>query len=108
MSSLFLKEGETPVLKHLEGKVLIRGLDQTSHIFKTNEINLSIQGPEVTIMDATKKLQAFLAKLSIWNRRVETDIVANYQMLEEMVSQDTAELHKLSCQFLCKGKSAKI
>jgi hypothetical protein len=26
-----------------------------------NEINLSIQGPEVTIMDATEKLQAFLA-----------------------------------------------
>jgi hypothetical protein len=49
-----------------------------------NNITLSIQGPQVTIMDATEKLQAFLAKLSLWMKGVEDDILANFQMLEEV------------------------
>jgi hypothetical protein len=43
-------------------------------------------------MDATEKLQAFLAKLSIWTKRVEADILANFQMLEEVLYQDGAEI----------------
>jgi hypothetical protein len=57
-----------------------------------NEINLSIQGPEVTIMDATETLQAFLAKLSIWKKRVAIDILANFRMLEEVLCQDGVEI----------------
>jgi hypothetical protein len=33
-----------------------------------NEIHLSVQGPEVTIMGATDKLQAFLAQMSVWKK----------------------------------------
>jgi hypothetical protein len=33
-------------------------------------------------MDATENLQAFLANLSIWKKRVEADIPAIFQMLE--------------------------
>jgi hypothetical protein len=40
----------------------------------------------------TKKLQAFLATLSIWKKRVEADIVANFQMLEEVLYQDGCEI----------------
>jgi hypothetical protein len=54
----------------------------------TNEINLSIQGPEVAIVDVIEKLQGFLAKLSIWKKRVQLDILANFQMLEKMLRQD--------------------
>jgi hypothetical protein len=57
-----------------------------------NEINLSIQGPEDTTMDATENLQAFLAKLAIWKKTIESDIVANFQMLEEVLYQDGAEM----------------
>jgi hypothetical protein len=53
-----------------------------------NEINLSSQDPEVTIMDSTERLQAFLAKLSIWKERVEAAILANFQMMEEVLYQD--------------------
>jgi hypothetical protein len=35
-------------------------------------------------MDATEKLQAFIAKLSIWKKRVEADIFADFQILEEV------------------------
>jgi hypothetical protein len=57
-----------------------------------NETHLSIQGPEITIMDATKKLQAFLATPLILTKRVEANILANFQMLEEVLYQDKAEI----------------
>uniref|UniRef100_A0A7M4E8X6 DUF4371 domain-containing protein n=1 Tax=Crocodylus porosus TaxID=8502 RepID=A0A7M4E8X6_CROPO len=91
--SLFLKEKENPLLEHFERKDFIHGLAYLADIFNhMNEINLSIQGPEVTIMDATEKLQAFLAKLPIWKKRVEANILANFQMLEEVLYQDGVEI----------------
>jgi hypothetical protein len=41
----------------------------------TNEINLSIQGPEVTIMDATEQSQAFLAELPIWTKTEDCQFI---------------------------------
>ena len=37
-------------------------------------------------MDVTERLQAFQAKLSLWNRRLETDNFANFPMLKEVIS----------------------
>jgi hypothetical protein len=80
-------------LEQVERNDFILGLAYLEDIFNhMNEINLSIQGPEVTIMDATEKLRAFLAKLSIWKKRVEADIVANFQILEEVLYQDGCEI----------------
>jgi hypothetical protein len=91
--SFFLKEKENPLLEHIERNDFIHGLAYLADIFNhMNEINLLIQGPEVAITDATEKLQAFLAKLSIWKKRVEADIVANFQMLEEVLYQDGREI----------------
>jgi hypothetical protein len=51
--SFFLKEKETTLLEHNERKDCIHELAYLADIFNhMNEINLSIQGPEVTIMDA--------------------------------------------------------
>jgi hypothetical protein len=87
-------------LEHAERKDFIHGLAYLEDIFyHMNEINLSIQDPEVTIMDATEKLQAFLAKLSIWKKRVEADIVANFQMLEKCFTKMDVR-YKILCQFL--------
>jgi hypothetical protein len=43
-------------------------------------------------MDATEKLQASLAKQSVWKKRGEADIVANFQMLEDVLYQDGGEM----------------
>ncbi|XP_042223912.1 protein ZBED8-like [Homarus americanus] len=59
-----------------------------------NEVNLPIQGPGVTIMDAAETLQAFLAKLPLWKRRLEADNYANFPMLEEVLLQDGIESDK--------------
>jgi hypothetical protein len=89
-------------LGHVERKDFIHGLAYLADIFNhMNEINLSIQGPEDTIVDATETLQASLAKQSIWKKRVEADIVANFQMLEEVLYQDRCEI-KFSVNFFEK------
>jgi hypothetical protein len=43
-------------------------------------------------MDATEKLQPFLAKLLIWTKRAKADILANFQMLKEALYEDKAEI----------------
>jgi hypothetical protein len=48
-----------------------------------NEINISVQDSEVTFREATEKLQAFLAKLSIWKKRVDADILASFRFSVE-------------------------
>jgi hypothetical protein len=91
--SLILKEKEIPLLEHFGRKDFIHMLTCVAHIFnRVNEINLSIRSPEVTIMDATEKLQAVWVKLSIWKTRVEADILANFQMLEEVLYKDGVEV----------------
>jgi hypothetical protein len=73
-------------LEHFKIKNFIHGLAYLADIFNhMNEINLSIRGPGMTIMEATEKLQVFLAKLSIWKKRVRADIIANFQMLGKVL-----------------------
>jgi hypothetical protein len=47
-------------------------------------------------MDATEKLQAFLTKLLIWNKIAGAVIVANFQMLEEVLYQQVKTQNSLS------------
>jgi hypothetical protein len=69
-------------LENFERKDFIHGLTYLAHAFNhMNKINILVQGPEVTFMEATEKLEAFLAKLSICKKRVEADILASVQML---------------------------
>jgi hypothetical protein len=91
--SLFLKEKETSLLKQFERKDFIHGFVCPADFFNhMNDIKLTVQGPEVTIMDATETLQAFLAKLSIRRKRVAADILANFRILEVVLRQDGAEI----------------
>jgi hypothetical protein len=88
--SLCLKEKENPLLEHFAR--IIHGLAYLADIFNhMNEINISIQGPEVIIMEATENIKASFVKLSIWKKRVEVDILANFRMLEETLYQDGIE-----------------
>ena len=50
----------TRALNHRIFKKLCQFLDIFSHL---NEVNLCIQGPDLTIMDVTERLQAFQANL---------------------------------------------
>ena len=51
-----------------------------------NDLNVSIQGNNMDIVEALKKLSTFLKKLPIWIRRVETGGLANFPTLKELVA----------------------
>jgi monomeric isocitrate dehydrogenase len=57
-------------------------------------------------MDATEKLRVFLVKLSICKKSAEADILAHFQMLEEMLYQDGSEIQ--NSLFPSNGKSVNI
>ncbi|XP_042227387.1 protein ZBED8-like [Homarus americanus] len=93
--SLFLKEKESPLSQQFDSEEFIHGLAYLADIFgHMNEVNLAIQGPGVTFLDAAERLQAFLAKLPLWKRRLEADNYANFPMLEEVLLQDGIESDK--------------
>ena len=50
-----------------------------------NDVNLSIQGQDLTTTDVIERLQAFYAKLPIWEKRLETDNFGDFPMLEEVI-----------------------
>ncbi|GBP84666.1 Protein ZBED8 [Eumeta japonica] len=87
---LFLKNKENSLYEHLEREDFVEGLAYLADIFThLNEINLSLQGPAVTIVDASERLKGFLGKLPLWKRRVESGNFANFPMLEELIMQKT-------------------
>ena len=80
--SLFLRVKESPLSEQFDDEEFIHGLAYLADIFsQMNEVNLSIQGHEVTTRDAAERMKAFLAKLPPW-KRLEADNYANFPMLE--------------------------
>ena len=62
----FLREKQNSLLLQFDCKEFLYGLAYLADIFShLNEVKLSIQGPNLTIMDVTERMQAFQAKLSL-------------------------------------------
>ena len=85
---LFLKDKGNSLSEYLESEDFVRGLAYLADIFtQLNEINLSLQGSAVTIVDASERLKGFICKLPLWKRRVESGNFANFPMFEELIAQ---------------------
>ncbi|XP_065650503.1 protein FAM200C-like [Hydra vulgaris] len=103
---MFLKDQESALYQILEIENFLQGLAYLADIFSYfNEINLSLQGPAVTIVDATEKLKAFLGKLPLWKRRVDVGVTANFCMLEELLSQSEMQSSRSLNEEIQKGIS---
>ena len=64
--SLFLKNRKSSLAEKIESESLLYGLSYLADIFGLiNNVNCDMQGPGVTIVDAAKKLNAILLKLSL-------------------------------------------
>jgi len=65
-SIIFLREKQNPTSVQFDCKQFLYGLAYLADIFcHLNEVNLSIQGPGLTIIDVTETLQTFQAKLPL-------------------------------------------
>ena len=84
--STFLKYKNLEYSNRFDNEEFLLGLAYLADIFShLNEINLSIQGYGVTVMEASEKIKGFHDKLSLWKRRLETENYSNFSMLEEML-----------------------
>lgn len=94
---LFLKDKANSLYEYFESEDFVHGLAYLADIFtKLNEVNLSLQGPAVTIVDASERLKGFLNKLPLWKRRVESGNFANFPMLEELMTQGDGNTTKIT------------
>jgi len=87
--AMFLKEKGNELCDEFETQHFILSLAYLADIFsQLNDLNVSIQGSEVTIMDAGEKITAFQKKLALWNRRVTQNNYANFPTLENLLTEE--------------------
>jgi len=91
--SYFLIERKSSLSKHFVNMEFIHGLAYLTDIFSyLNEVNTSIQGREVTIVDVFKKINAFVNKIPLWKRRFQSENLTNFPTLEQELSKNNIVL----------------
>jgi len=81
-----LKHQQSPLANHFEDENFIVSLGYLADIFSLlNDLNISMQGRDVDIIQARGKLVAFTRKLPIWSRRVESGNLANFPILDNIL-----------------------
>jgi hypothetical protein len=82
----FLREKENKLCEEFETHGFIVSLAYLADIFShLNDLNISLQGSEVTVLDANEKITAFQQILALWKRRVAKDNYTNFPSLENVV-----------------------
>ena len=70
---VFLREKDHDFRKYLEDEEFIIRSAYLSDIFEAfNHLNLSFQGPNCTVVEFISKLGAFVLKLDLWKKNVES------------------------------------
>ena len=86
---IFLKHQQSPLAIHFENQHFIVSLGYLADIFSLlNDLNMSMQGRNMDIIQAKGKVVAFMAKLPIWSRRVESGNLANFPILDDILRED--------------------
>ncbi len=89
----FLKHQQSPLANHFEDEQFIVSLGYLADIFSLlNDLNTSMQGRDVDIIQARGKVVAFTRKLPIWSRRVESGNLANFPILDNILIGDGKKL----------------
>ncbi|KAL4084165.1 hypothetical protein QTP88_027998 [Uroleucon formosanum] len=101
--SYFLIERQSSLSKYFDSIEFVHGLAYLTDIFShLNEINISIQGKEVTIMDASEKINAFVSKISLWKRRLQSENLPNFPTLEQELSKNNIALSSSTKAQICE------
>ena len=85
--AMFLQEKMNALCMEFDSQQFVLALAYLADSFSyLNDLNISIQEPNKTILDAAENLKSFLEKLPFWMRRVQNNNVANFAGLEEILS----------------------
>ncbi len=93
MFCLGTADQQSPLTNHFEDEQFIVSLGYLADIFSLlNDLNTSMQGRDVDIIQARGKVVAFTRKLPIWSRRVESGNLANFPILDNILIGDGKKL----------------
>jgi hypothetical protein len=85
-TAMFLREKENKLCEEFETQGFIVSLAYLADIFShLNDLNISLQGSEVTDLDANQKIAAFQQKPALWKKRVAKENYANFPTMENVV-----------------------
>ena len=85
--AMSLQEKRNALCEEFDSPEFVLALAYLADIFShLNYLNISIQVPNKTILDAGENLKSFLEKLPLWMKRVQNNNVANFARLEEILS----------------------
>ena len=76
---MFLQEKRNALCEEFDSPEFVLALAYLADIF--DDLNISIQGPNKTMLDARENLKSFLEKLILWMRRVQNNNIANFAQL---------------------------
>ena len=80
----FLGERKSRLSKHFDDNRFIGVLAYLADIFSSlNQLNVQMQGKNVTIIDVRDEIQGFQTKLDLWSRRVQKEIYANFPTFDD-------------------------
>ncbi len=81
----FLRHQNSPLADELDSLQTRRQIAYLADVFELlNQLNLSLQGPDVSIIRGQEKLASFLEKLTLWKSRVENGNFANFATLDSL------------------------
>ena len=89
----FLREAGHELAEYFDDPEFVQALAYLADAFTAlNELNRSLQGRGISILDACEKLSAFRENLLLWISRVKKGNLVNFSSLEETLTED-ASLH---------------
>ena len=81
----FLRHQNSPLADELDSLQTRKQIAYLADVFELlNQLNLSLQGPDVSIIRGQEKLSSFLEKLTLWKNRVENGNFANFATLDSL------------------------
>lgn len=66
------------------------------------EVNISIQGREVSIMDASEKFNEFKNEISLWKGRHQSENLPNFPKLKHELSKNNFALSSSTKTLICE------
>lgn len=85
---IFLKDKKSPLSDYFENNLWLTNLTYLSDIFSIlNYLNLSLQGPYTNIFTSNNKIEAFLNKIELWEKRVQKLTLDMFPSIFNMVEE---------------------
>ena len=90
---IFLRENKNNIHVHFHNKEFVVMLAYLADVFShLNDMNVSLQGRDVTVSDVKDKLAGLTARMGVWQARIKLRYTTSFQLLERRLKMNGIEL----------------